>query len=96
VPAALALFIPANPFQSLAQNAVPAVVLFSMLFGSACIGYKDHKSLLNNFSHITKILLRVNSFVVMLTPIGVFGIAASAAGTLSLNEFGRVQAYVLT
>jgi Na+/H+-dicarboxylate symporter len=43
----LQLFIPANPFQSLAQNAVPAVVLFSMLFGSACIGYKDHKSLLN-------------------------------------------------
>jgi len=91
----LQLFIPANPFQSLAQNAVPAVVLFSMLFGTACIGYKDHKSLLNNFSHIAKILLRVNSFVVMLTPIGVFGIAASAAGTLSLDEFGRVQAYVL-
>jgi len=91
----LQLFIPANPFQSLAQNAVPAVVLFSMLFGTACIGYKDHKSLLNNFSHIAKILLRVNSFVVILTPIGVFGIAASAAGTLSLDEFGRVQAYVL-
>jgi len=91
----LQLFIPANPFQSLAQNAVPAVVLFSMLFGTACIGYKDHKSLLNTFSHIAKILLRVNSFVVMLTPIGVFGIAASAAGTLSLDEFGRVQAYVL-
>ena len=91
----LQLFIPANPFQSLAQNAVPAVVLFSMLFGTACIGYKDHKSLLDNFSHIAKILLRVNSFVVMLTPIGVFGIAASAAGTLSLDEFGRVQAYVL-
>ncbi|NOQ76472.1 MAG: cation:dicarboxylase symporter family transporter [Methylococcaceae bacterium] len=91
----LQLFIPANPFQSLAQNAVPAVVLFSMLFGTACIGYKDHKSLLDNFSHIAKILLRVNSFVVMLTPIGVFGIAASAAGTLSLGEFGRVQAYVL-
>ncbi|MCF7970378.1 MAG: cation:dicarboxylase symporter family transporter [Methylococcaceae bacterium] len=91
----LQLFIPANPFQSLAQNAVPAVVLFSMLFGTACIGYKDHKSLLDNFSHIAKILLRVNSFVVMLTPIGVFGIAASAAGTLSLDEFGRVQAYIL-
>ncbi|MDT8426506.1 MAG: cation:dicarboxylase symporter family transporter, partial [Methyloprofundus sp.] len=91
----LQLFIPANPFQSLAQNAVPAVVLFSMLFGSACIGYKDHKSLLENFSHIAKILLRVNSFIVMLTPIGVFGIAASAAGTLSLDEFGRVQAYML-
>ncbi|OQK15648.1 hypothetical protein AU255_15625 [Methyloprofundus sedimenti] len=90
----LQLFIPANPFQSLAENAVPAVVLFSMLFGAACIGYKDHKSILDNFSHVAKILLRVNSFVVILTPIGVFGIAASAAGTLSLGEFERIQAYV--
>ncbi len=91
----LQLFIPANPFQSLAQNSVPAVVLFSMLFGAACIGYKDHKSLLDNFSHVAKVLLRINSFVVMLTPIGVFGIAAHATSTLTLVEFGRVQAYVL-
>ena len=39
--------------------------------------------------------MRVNSFVVMLTPVGIFGIAASAAGTLTLEEFWRVQAYVL-
>ncbi len=91
----LQLFIPANPFLSLTQNAIPAVVLFSMLFGAACIGFKEHKSLLDHFDHVAKILLRVNSFVVMLTPIGVFGIAASAAGTLTLEQFGRVQAYVL-
>ncbi|NOR71677.1 MAG: cation:dicarboxylase symporter family transporter [Methylomarinum sp.] len=91
----LQLFIPANPFQSLTENAVPAVVLFSMMFGTACIGYKEHKSLLKHFDHVAKVLLRVNSFVVMLTPVGVFGIAASAAGTLTLEEFGRVQAYVL-
>ena len=91
----LKLFIPANPFQSLTENSVPAIVLFSMMFGAACIGYKEHKSLLEHFDHVAKVLLRVNSFVVMLTPIGVFGIAASAVGTLSLEEFGRVQAYVL-
>ncbi len=91
----LQLFIPANPFKSLTENAVPAVVLFSMMFGTACIGYKEHKSLLKHFDHVAKVLLRVNSFVVMLTPVGVFGIAASAAGTLTLEEFGRVQAYVL-
>ena len=91
----LQLFIPANIFQSLADNAVPAVVLFSMMFGAACIGYKEYQSLLDYCDHVTKILLRVNSFVVMLTPVGIFGIAASAAGTLTLEEFGRVQAYVL-
>ncbi len=90
----LQLFIPANMFQSLTDNAIPAVVLFSMMFGAACIGYKEHYSLLDNFDHTARILLRVNSFVVMLTPIGVFGIAASAAGTLTLEQFSRVQAYV--
>ncbi|RLA20082.1 MAG: hypothetical protein DRQ62_11040 [Gammaproteobacteria bacterium] len=91
----LQLFIPANIFQSLSENAVPAVVLFSMMFGAACIGYKEHQSLLEYCDQVTKILVRVNSFVLMLTPLGIFGIAASAAGTLTLQEFGRVQAYVL-
>jgi len=91
----LKLFIPANPFQSLTENSIPAVVLFSMMFGVACIGYKEHKTLLEHFDHVAKVLLRVNGFVVMLTPIGVFGISASAIGTLSLEEFGQVQAYML-
>ncbi len=91
----LQLFIPANIFLSLSENAVPAVVLFSMMFGAACIGYKEYRSLLEYCDDVTKILLRVNSFVLILTPLGIFGIAASAAGTLTLEEFGRVQAYVL-
>lgn len=89
------LFIPANPFMALSRNAVPAVVLFSILFGAACIGFSERKSLLQHCDQAAKVLLRVNSFVVKLTPIGVLGIAASAAGTLTLEEFTRVQAYVL-
>ncbi len=91
----LQLFIPANPFLALTKNAVPAIVLFSMMFGAACIGYKEHDSLLGHCDHIAKILLRVNSFVVMLTPVGVFGIAASASATLTLEQFEQVQVYVL-
>jgi Na+/H+-dicarboxylate symporter len=37
----LELFIPANPFGSLAQNLIPAVVLFSLACGIALIGIKD-------------------------------------------------------
>ncbi len=89
------LFIPSNPFQSLADNSVPAVVVFSLLFGMACIGFKEHESLMEHCDHVAKVLLRVNSFVVMLSPIGVFAIAAHAAGTLTLEQFGQVKSYIL-
>ena len=34
----LGLYLPTNPFYSLANNVVPAVVVFSILFGVALIG----------------------------------------------------------
>ena len=40
-------------------------------------------------------LTRVNHFIVQLTPIGVFAISAHAAGTLSMAEVERLQAYVV-
>ncbi|MGR9117041.1 MAG: cation:dicarboxylate symporter family transporter [Gammaproteobacteria bacterium] len=89
------LFVPSNPFRSLANNSVPAVVLFSLLFGIACIGYEHRSSLLNLFKYTAQVLLRVNHLIIKLTPIGVFGVTASASGTLTLGEFERVQAYII-
>lgn len=92
----LSLFIPSNPFGSLANNAAPAVVVFCILFGVA-LGRIDRKDqLLEQFDVVVAALFRVNSFVVSLSPIGIFAITAAAAGTLSLEEFGRLQAYLLT
>jgi Na+/H+-dicarboxylate symporter/ABC-type amino acid transport substrate-binding protein len=92
----LGLFIPTNLFQSLSSNAVPAVVLFCLLFGTALMGFDDKKTLLDQLDLISRVLQKVNSMVVKLTPLGIFAITASAAGTLSLDEFGRIQAYLLT
>ncbi|MGR9051712.1 MAG: cation:dicarboxylate symporter family transporter, partial [Gammaproteobacteria bacterium] len=89
------LFVPSNPFRSLSDNAVPAVVLFSLLFGMACIGFEHRTDLLDMFEHAAQVLLRVNHLIIKLTPLGVFGVAASASGTLTLDDFGRVQAYVI-
>jgi Na+/H+-dicarboxylate symporter len=58
----MGLYIPANPFHSLANSVIPAV----------------------------------NLFVVKLTPLGVFALSASAAGTLTVEEFSRLQAYLIT
>ena len=92
----LNLYIPANPFNALANNTVPAVVLFSMAVGVALIGVRN-KDLLNQQLHIVvEALMRVTNFVVLLAPLGVFAIAADAAGTMNVADFGRWQVYLVT
>jgi Na+/H+-dicarboxylate symporter len=89
-------YIPANPFHSMANNLIPGVVLFSLFVGVALIGVPDKARVidpLNTFSHA---LMGVTNIVVKLMPFGIFAIAAHAAGTLSVEEFGRLQVYFIS
>ena len=90
------LYIPSNPFHSLANNIVPAVVLFSVLLGVALIGVERKRVLLDVLGVAGDALARATRFVVRLTPYGLFAIAATAAGTLSLEQLGRLQVYLVT
>jgi Na+/H+-dicarboxylate symporter len=90
----LGLYIPANPFYALANNLVPAVVLFSIAIGVALIGIGNKEPLLNGMNILIDALMRVANFIVKLTPIGVFAITASAAGTMSLTELHRMEVYI--
>jgi Na+/H+-dicarboxylate symporter/ABC-type amino acid transport substrate-binding protein len=89
------LFIPANPFHSLANSVVPAVVLFSVLLGIAMIGIERKQVLLDVLKVLSQGISRVTRFVVGLTPYGIFAIAASVAGTLNLQQLERIQIYLL-
>ncbi len=90
------LYIPANPFASMANNIVPAVVLFSLFLGIALMGAKDKDIIIKPLSTLSDALIKVANYVVYLTPIGVFAISASAAGTMTVAEFGRLQVYFIT
>jgi Na+/H+-dicarboxylate symporter len=92
----LSLYIPSNPFYSLANNIVPAVVLFSILLGVALMGIEEKTALLQGLVAASSALIRVTGIVVKLTPIGVFAITAAAAGTMSVQEFGRLQVYLVS
>ena len=92
----LGLYIPTNPFHSLANSVIPAVVLFSIAVGTALMNVPGKESVIDLLAVFTTALMRVNRFVVKLTPLGVFALAASAAGTLTLEEFSRLQAYLIT
>ncbi len=89
------LYIPANPFFSLANSIIPAVVVFSIAMGAALIGVENKQGLLEMFSVLLDMLTRVTGFVVQLAPLGVFAIAAGAAGTMDLESLGRLQVFVI-
>jgi Na+/H+-dicarboxylate symporter len=92
----LSLYIPSNPFYSMANNVVPAVVLFSILLGVALMGIKDKDVLLKGLSTASDALVKVTGIIVKLTPLGVFAISAAAAGTLTIEQFGRLQVYLVS
>ena len=89
------LYIPSNPFHSLANNVVPAVVLFSVILGVALIGVDNKSALLGVLESMKAALARATRFVVGLTPYGLFAIAATTAGTMSLDQVGRLQVYLI-
>jgi Na+/H+-dicarboxylate symporter/ABC-type amino acid transport substrate-binding protein len=92
----VSLFIPSNPFHSLANNVVPAVVLFSIIIGVALIGVERKNVLLDVLAVANQAISRATRLVVRLTPYGLFAIAANAAGTLNVEQIGRIQVYLVT
>jgi Na+/H+-dicarboxylate symporter len=92
----VALYIPSNPFHSLANNIVPAVVLFSVFLGVALIGIERKQDLLENLMLIERGLKRANQFAVGLTPIGLFAIAAHIVGTVDAAQFAQVRVYLIS
>ena len=92
----LSLYIPSNPFNSMANNVVPAVVLFSILMGIALMAMENKGAFLQALSTTSKALIRMTNLIVNLTPIGVFAITAAAAGTMTVEEFGRLQVYLIS
>jgi Na+/H+-dicarboxylate symporter len=89
------LYIPSNPFNSLANNVVPAVVLFSLILGVAVVGVARRESLLDVLFVARDAISAATRFVTRLTPYGLFAIAANAAGTLGLEQLGRLQIYLV-
>ena len=89
------IYFTSNPFASLSQNVVPAVVLFSCLIGIGLIGLQDRESLLGPLRTWNKAIVRITGFVINLTPYGVFAIAAVTAGTMDPQTLTRLEVYFI-
>ena len=79
----------------MANNIVPAVVLFSIAVGLALMGIENKGALIADFDILEEALKRVTKFVARLTPLGIFAIAASTAGTMNIDQLSRLQVYIV-
>ena len=75
---------------------VPAVVIFSIFLGLALISVDEKLLVLPFFDGLAAALTSINHKIVELTPFGIFFISAAASGTLTMDELGRVQVYLVT
>jgi len=91
----VSLYIPANPFRSMAENLVPAVVLFCICLGIALIGISRKEHVIEPMRVMLDAMSKVTLAVARLTPYGVFAIAANVAGTTTVDEIGRLQGYMI-
>ncbi len=88
------LYIPANPFESLSNNIVPAVVLFSIFIGLGVMKLPNKETLLKPIDVLILGLNQINKMVVKITPIGVFCIATGVVSKLSWSDLSRLQGYL--
>jgi Na+/H+-dicarboxylate symporter len=90
------LYFTSNPFHSLSNAVIPAVVLFSSLIGIGLIGLDDRERVLGTLRVLNTSIIRITRFIISLTPIGVFAIGAVAAGTMTPETLVRLEVYFIT
>ncbi|MFA6151933.1 MAG: dicarboxylate/amino acid:cation symporter [Chitinophagaceae bacterium] len=79
---------PTSIFESLANNEILQIVVFSLLFGTATAAIGEHgKILIDFFEVVSDVILKITGYVMNLAPIAVFGamtavIAKQGAGIL--------------
>jgi Na+/H+-dicarboxylate symporter len=91
------IYIPSNVFQALSANTIPAVVLFGILAGVA-LGQMQgdrKRTLLHSLEAFNETMGRISRMVVRITPYGLFAIAAVTAGEIRLEEFLRLQLWIV-
>ncbi|MGH7059309.1 MAG: dicarboxylate/amino acid:cation symporter, partial [Stellaceae bacterium] len=90
----LNLLIPANLFDALGKNYVPAVVVFAIVYGIAIQKIERKAALFEILQAIQVASVTIWGWIVRLAPVGVFALFAAAAGTVQPDRMGGLLLYV--
>ncbi len=89
------LLIPANPFFDLARNNMPAIVIFSIVYGIAIQRVEKKETFLATLALIRSASVTIWHWIVMVAPLGVFALFAHTAGTLDPAQLADLSLYLI-
>ena len=89
------LLIPENIFYDLANNIIPAIVIFSLFLGIALMHIKEKETLMNSLKNLVEAFTKVTSWIAKITPIGTFLIIANQVGTIQLSTIKQISSYII-
>lgn len=87
--------IPENPFQAMAEGDVLPVIFFSLLFGFFITQIQEKRRVLlgNFFEAAFEAMMKMTSFIIWITPIGVFGIIAEIVAETGFSAFAPLAKF---
>lgn len=91
----LDLYIPSNPFFSMSNSYIPAIVLFCIATGVALISIDDKAPLTKPLLLLGDAFNKITQYIVKFMPIGIFAMTAATAGTMEFDEFQKLQVYFI-
>lgn len=93
--------IPANVIEAVVKFEIMPVVVFSVAFAIACISCGDEaKNIVNFFSHLRNVMVKLITWVIRLSPIGVFSLLGTAVAQSSaqhrlIQDFKALSMFVI-
>jgi Na+/H+-dicarboxylate symporter len=97
VPDLLLGMVPENVIAAAARADLLAIIVFAILFGIAAGGLPDEPRgrVLGFFDAVFQVMLRLTGFVLVLAPIGVFGLVTRAVATFGVSAFRSMALYMV-
>ncbi|CAM0116819.1 cation:dicarboxylate symporter family transporter [Rhabdochlamydiaceae symbiont of Dictyostelium giganteum] len=89
------LLIPSNIFAALANNLIPAVVVFGLLIGIALMHVREKQTFMGVLDTLVKALTTMTGWISRLAPLGTFLIMADRIGSMHLITFKQIGTYLI-
>lgn len=90
--------IPENPFQVIIEGRILPIIFFCILFGLFITRLeKEHRNLLSNFFQASfDVMMKMTHVIILLAPIGIFGLIARIIATTGFEPFKSLGIYFIT
>jgi len=91
----LQILVPENPIYDFANNIVPAIAVFGLIVGFALMQIPNKQSLCDVVDKMNKVIEKILSWLVIISPIGAFAHLAIAFGTIRFENLYKLEFYVV-